>query len=220
MTPTPCLTWNFCANFKTLNHLLVAILLLCTKLRLHLEEEIVFYITFNNHCYYQFQHLRFLNSYSDKFYILVLTIHNFCTNLQIIETSLSVTKRVCSRKRMLRFEYEATIGAKTDETPLKFNEMHSGRSPYLGIWMYFEPNYAYGNIHYVRIPKSGNRPECIAFTKTSIILFSDQMRTINFALLMNDHLQIGIDWCIENLKFILWTLFFNYYFLCKIFYMV
>jgi len=31
------------------------------------------------------------------------------------------------------------------------NAMHSGQSPYLGIWKYFEKNYAYGNIHYVNV---------------------------------------------------------------------
>jgi len=33
------------------------------------------------------------------------------------------------------------------------NAMHSGRSLNLGIWKYFETNYAYGNIHYVESPK-------------------------------------------------------------------
>jgi len=33
------------------------------------------------------------------------------------------------------------------------NEMHSGRSPYLGILTYFETNHAYGNIHCVQIPR-------------------------------------------------------------------
>jgi len=32
------------------------------------------------------------------------------------------------------------------------NAMHSGLSPYLGIWTYFETNYAYWDIHYVKIP--------------------------------------------------------------------
>jgi len=27
--------------------------------------------------------------------------------------------------------------------------MHSGRSPYLEIWAYFETNYPHGNINYV-----------------------------------------------------------------------
>jgi len=51
------------------------------------------------------------------------------------------------------------------------NAMHSGRSASLrdlNKTGNFETNYAYRNIHYVEIPKSGDRPECIAFTITSI----------------------------------------------------
>jgi len=81
--------------------------------------------------------------------------------------------------------------------------------PTLGIWTYFETNYAYGNFHYVEIPTVGlsTRMHCVYQNLDNIYCHISQLSElctssiciINFFLILTKTMVILMAWFIYNI---------------------